>query len=253
MDVVDERVAGARAFAASVKGPISQLGGGFMRYRGTRAVGERFGLGRWPLYVAGRAGVLGGVDADVVAAALVFFPTDWVREQWALARGLADPAEVNAAYAEACREWGRDKLAGLDGAGRLAELGERVARAAEPAGKTLFAGWRAVPLPEDPHGRAAQVLQVLRELRGGAHGLAVLANGLTPLEAIVSGPLGAPNAEFFGWPPPYPDPAPLADRRRRAEDATDDLVADPYAVLNEAEREEFAALLTAAAATAFPA
>lgn len=241
-----------RAFLTTIKGPIAELGGGFMRYRGTRVIGDRLGVPRWPLYVAGRCGVLGDVHGDVAAAAMVFFPTPWVREQWAAARAIAAPVTVAEGYAEACRAWGRDKLGGFDGAGRLAELGERVVRAAEPAGLTLFAAWRAVPLPDDALGRAGQVLHLLRELRGGAHGIAVLAGGLSPLEAIVSGPGGPANAEFFAWTAPFPDPAPLADRRSRIEDTTDDLVRAPFGILDGAERDEFATLVTGAAAHALP-
>ncbi len=243
----------ARAFAAAVGEPVRRLGGGFMLYRGTRAVGERLGVPRWPLYVAGRGGVLGDVDAEVAVATMVFFPPAWFRQGWDEARAIASPPVIAEGYLGGCRAWGRDKLAGFDGAERVAELATRISAAADPAALPLFAAWRAVPLPDGPLERAAQALHVLRELRGGLHGLAVVASGLTPLEAIVAGPGGTANAEFFGWQGPFPDPAPLAGRRQHAEDLTDDLMAVPAGALDPGERAEFADLVTRATAHAFPA
>jgi hypothetical protein len=224
-----------------------------MLYRGTRAVGERLGVPRWPLYVAGRGGVLGDVGAEVAAAAMVFFPPAWFRQGWDEARAIASPPVIAEGYLGGCRAWGRDKLAGFDGAARVAELATRISAAADPAALPLFAAWRAVPLPDDTLERAAQALHVLRELRGGLHGLAVVVSGLTPLEAIVAGPGGTANAEFFGWPGPFPDPAPLAGRRQHAEDLTNDLMAVPAGALDPGERAEFADLVTRATAHAFPA
>lgn len=242
-----------RAFAAAVAEPVRRLGGGFMLYRGTKAMGERLGVPRWPLYVAGRGGVLGDVDAEVAGAAMVFFPHGWFRQGWEEARAIAPVSTIAEGYLEACRAWGRDKLGGLEGADRVAELAGRIAAAADPAALPLFAAWRAVPLPDDPHERAVQALHVLRELRGGLHGLAVRVSGLTPLEAIVAGPGGPGNAEFFGWQGPFPDPAPLADRRRHAEGLTDDLMTGPAGALTAEERAEFADLVTRTTAHVFPA
>ena len=50
---------------------------------------------------------------------------------------------------------------------------------AKPEGLALFAGISAEPLVDDVAGRAMQLGAVLRELRGSAHLLAVVASGLT--------------------------------------------------------------------------
>jgi hypothetical protein len=235
---------------AAVKDPIHGLGGAFMRNRATRERGTQLGVPGWAFYVAGRAGVLGNVDADVVAATMVFFPTPWVREHWEMARAVLQPDEAARQYAAACHRWGRERLAGAEGLDRLVELARGVVDGVEPAGLPLFAGWRALPLPDDDPARVAHLAMVLREHRGNLHALAVLAQGLSPLEAHVAGPLGAANAEFFGWPQPYPDPGPLADRWQAAEAATARLTAPAFAVLDESERAELAGLLGRSAETA---
>ncbi len=239
--------------AEAAKDHVSRVGGGFMLSRATREAGAALGLGEggWTFYVAGRAGVLGRVDPDVVTAALVFFPPSWVREHWEAVLGAVEPREAARAYARCCGAWGRKRLSQMEGIERLAELAERVVAAGDPPGLPLFAGWRALELPPDPPARAVQLCNVLREHRGNAHALAVLAHGLRPLEALVAGPNGPGNAEFFGWPGPYPEAAPFADRWRRAEDATTAQVAPAYAALDDAERQEFTGLLARASATAF--
>lgn len=234
------------AAAAASRWPVIRLGGAFMTDRETHARGAELGLDGWAFYYAGRGGVLGDVDASVVQAAFVFLPPAMVRRGWDKARGLLAYAEAAGRYAAACQHWGRTHLTGFDGVKRLGELCVAVARAADPAGMTLFGGWRAVPLPDDAPARTAQLLQVLREHRGGTHGIAVLAAGLTPLQAIVAGPLGPSQASFQGWPEPYPDPAPFRKRHAEAERVTDRLLAAAYAALTVEERAELVALLQAA-------
>jgi len=165
-----------------------------------------------------------------------------------------DPQRGGLRYAAACHEWGRVRLAGWSGADRLAELGLRIVAAADVAGLPLFASWRVAALPDDAPARAAQVLHVLREHRGGAHAIAVVASGLTPLESILAGPGGEANAEFFEWTGPFPDLSGSTDlqaRRAACEQLTDRLVAPAYTVLDPTERHELVSLLSDAAATAF--
>lgn len=231
-------------------GPVSRLGGAFMTDPATREAGAALGLKAWRLYHAGRAGVLGDVDASVVAAAEVFFPPERVADAWEKGRAVRPPREVAEAYAGLCQAWGRERLGGFGGAGRLAGLAERVAAGADVAGLPLFAGWRAMPLPDDAPARLAQLLHVLREHRGGLHGVAVLAAGLRPLEAIVAGAQGAAGAAWFGWSEPFPDPEPLRERRQAAEETTDRLVAPAFAALGPGERAELVALLAEAEAEA---
>ncbi|MFG3439829.1 hypothetical protein ACGF0J_21500 [Nonomuraea sp. NPDC047897] len=245
-------MADPRTTARLVKDPIGRLGGGFMVSREAKALCEQYGLGPRELYFRGRCGVLGECDADVVTSVAVFFPPAHVEESWYGGRKLPVDQAVEL-YAGACHDWGRRRLGGHDGCARLAELLEPVVGQASSAGAPLFAGWRAVPLPGDAPARAAQLMHVLRELRGGLHANAVLAAGLRPLEAILatghSGtPFGASSGEtvarFFQWPEPYPRISPeLIARRAAVEEATDDLLAPVFSVLNEHESDELIELL----------
>lgn len=238
--------------AVAVKAPVGQLGGGFMLSREAKAACEQYGLGPRELYFRGRCGVLGECDAEVVTSVAVFFPHAHVKESWDGGRKLPVDQAVEV-YTRACHEWGRRKLGGFDGCGRLAELLEAVVAQASPIGAPLFAGWRAVPLPGDPPARAAQLLHVLRELRGGLHANAVIAAGLEPLDAILSAehdgtPFGHATGEliakFFTWPEPYPAPAAeLIERRAEVEAATDRLMTPVFSVLRDDESNELIELL----------
>ncbi len=234
--------------AEAVKAAVARLGGAFMTAPETAERGRELGYDPWGFYYAGRGGVLGDVDADVVTAAFAFMPAVMVRKAWEKARGVAAPDVTVRHYAACCHAWGRSRLADVAGLDRLAVLAQCVVDRADVAGLPLFAGWRATPVPQDPPARVAHLMHVLREHRGGLHVVAVLATGLTPLEAVVCGGRGVANARLFGWPPPYPDPAPVEGRREAAEALTDELAGRAYAALDEGERDELADLAGTAAA-----
>jgi hypothetical protein len=236
------------AFAAAVAPYAYSLGGGFMISPQAKAMAKELGLRGGHAYVVGRGGVLGDVDADVVTAAFGFRPADVIRESWEAARVVVQPSVAAQRYAEACRDWGREHYAGMaaDARARLAELLGWVVDGCDVAGLPLFAGWRAIELPRDDAARLAQLLHVHREYRGGAHVLAVVATGLTPLQAVLSGPGGPGNASLYGWPEPYEDVSALAALRDQAEALTDRLVSPSYDVLGHDERLELLELLAAA-------
>ncbi|MFB4320187.1 hypothetical protein [Actinomadura sp. 21ATH] len=237
-----------REIAAAAAKPIGRLGGAFMISREAKSFSAEVGLEGWAPYFRGRFGVLGDVHADVVAAAAGFFPVKAVRAAWDAGATLPAAAAADR-YAVVAHEFGRRKLGGFAEAARLAELLQRVSDGADVAGAAVFAGWRALELPEDDGARVVQLAHVVRELRGGLHVAAVLASGLTPLEAVVSGrsdllPSGEANAEYFGWPRPYPEVTDEIRRRRAAaEELTDELMAPAFASLGEAEAGELVALL----------
>jgi len=242
--------------AAAVALPIGRLGGGFMISREAKGFSDETGLKGWAPYFRGRCGVLGDVDADVVASAAGFFPAETVRSAWEAGAGL--PAATAAErYAVVAHEYGRRVLGGFGEAARLAELLEMVVDAGDVIGAPLFAGWRAVPLPDDAPARALQLAHVVRELRNGLHIVAVLGSGLTPLEAVLSGtsallPDGEPNAEYFGWPRPFPEVTEeVRERRAEAERLTDQLMAPAFASLDKGEGEELVALADRAERVAF--
>ncbi|WP_327584457.1 hypothetical protein OHA25_53180 [Nonomuraea sp. NBC_00507] len=245
-------MADPRTTAAQVKAPIGQFGGGFMVSREAKAICDELGLGARELYFRGRCGVLGECDADVVNSVVVFFPPAHVEESWNGGRKLPVDQAVEL-YAEACRAWGRRKLGGYDGCARIAELLERVVQRAPSTGAPLFAGWRKVPLADDPPARAVQLMHCVRELRGGLHANAVIAAGLHPLEATLAAdhdatPFGLASGEmiakFFTWPEPYATPAPeVVARRAEVEERTDDLMASMFSALDDGETDELIELL----------
>jgi len=242
----------ARATAVAAKGPIGSLGGAWMTGDAEERATADAGLEGWQLYFLARHGVLGDVDADVVTAAAVVFPADVVRSQWEAARQVMSPQEALDRYLDLCHHWGREHLDGFDGTGRLAQLATQVVDSADVIGLPLFAGWRAVPRPADDAARCGHLMQVMREHRGAAHGVALVATGVPPLVAILGGDGGTENAQDYGWVPPFPL---VTDHdrsaRRAAEELTDDLVAPAYECLDDAERAELLALLAAAYEYAF--
>jgi hypothetical protein len=199
-------------------------------------------------YAIGRLGVLGDCPVDNVVGAAFFWEPDFLRGHVEAGRAAMSPAEGAAIYARICREWGDDHLGDLDPAviSRLGELLERVVVAASPAGAPTFVGWRDMPLPEPGPARTFQLCQTMRELGFARHCVAVQSAGMGPLESIMSGPTGAWNATFFGWPEPYPDGEPLRDARQEIEAHGNRLHAPDFEVLDDDERDELVRLLKAA-------
>ncbi len=235
----------------ATKALVYDTGAGFMLAPATTELGVSHGYADLlAFYLAGRCGVLGDVDSDVVAAALGFFNPAALRPVWDRALQVR-PARAGAElYAQALAEQGRAAFASLDGAARLVELAERVTDAVSPAGLPLFAGWRAQDRPTDPAGRAAHALQVLREWRGSAHVAAVAALGLDPLEAVMLNG-GDAYAEFYAWPQPWGDGGGHQELSARTEELTDAQCAPVFErALTGAERAELATLLQAAATQA---
>jgi hypothetical protein len=226
---------------------LHDLGTAFMLHPETPARGTTYGYpSSNAFYFAGRGGVLGEVDADVVTAAMGWFQPDLVAKMWGRGIAVAGARQAARHYAEACAEWGRDHLGRFPGADRLAALAERVVRSADVSGLSLFAGWRAMPLVDDGPGRAQQLVHVLREWRGSLHLAATTAVGLSPLEAILTNE-GEAQARSFGWRDDLPDCRQLKGRHDQAEQMTDALSAVVYQrALTPAERGEFADLVIAA-------
>jgi hypothetical protein len=217
---------------------IHDVGSRWMLSRRTAERGVEHGFANpFAFYFAGRCGVMGDVDADVVSAALGWFEPGFVRAQWDEGIAVAGAREATRRYILGCVAWAEEHVPDDP---RLTELAERVARASSGSGLPLFCGWRAEPLPEKGPARLMQLVQVLRELRGGLHLVATTAVGLSPLEAILTQD-GPDRARFFGWQGDLPDCEELRPRRVEAEEITDRLSADVYErALSPSERAEFA-------------
>ncbi|WP_433473531.1 SCO6745 family protein [Spirillospora sp. CA-142024] len=217
---------------------IHDVGSRWMLSGATARHGQEHGFENpFAYYFAGRGGVLGDVDASVVAAALGWFEPAFVRAQWDEGVAVAGAREATRRYALGCAAWGEARLPDDP---RLSELAGRVAKVAEGSALPVFCGWRAEPLPEAGPARLMQLVQVLRELRGGLHLVATTAVGLSPLEAILTQD-GPDTARFFGWQGDFPECGALKPRRVEAEEITDRLSAAVYErALSPSERAEFA-------------
>ena len=198
----------------------------------TQAKGAELGLKGPMFYFAGRGGVLGDCDADVVAAAFGYFNPAVIRRAWESATAIRPAREIGRAHFECCADLGRQKLGGVANLAAFVEAADAVNRAAEPDGLALYAAFKAEPLASDLPGRAMQLVAVLREFRGSAHLIAVRASGLTSKQAHFS---KRPNdVAMFGW---TPEDAPVLDddvanRMNAAEDLTDHIVLPAYSVLD---------------------
>jgi hypothetical protein len=229
------------ACTRAMQQPVNKLGSAFMMDAGTFArapeLGVEPGLG---FYVIGRFGTLGRVHHDVVASSAAFFAPAAIAGHWDAAVAKADPQAAAALFLDCAHNWGRAKLATVAHLDRTNELAARVVDGAAPTAASLFAGIRALPRATDAPARAVHLAFALRELRMARHVVAVLAEGLSPLEAILTGGGGEGNAKLFGWEGPFPDVAELIDRRRAAEKHTDVLHAADFSVLDDEGRDDLA-------------
>ena len=213
---------------------IAALGSAFYFVPETAARGKELGLDAFRFYFLGRGGVLGDVEAPVVASAFGYWNPDLVAKMWDSARTVMPPREAGRAYFEACAELGRRRLADLPGLDAFCAAAGAVNDAADPVGLSLYAGIRAEPLADDEPGRAMQLVSVLRELRGSAHLLAVRAAGVEPRTAhFVTRP---DDGAMFGWPDELAPTVTDADRAAmvEAEAITDRVVTPAYAALDDA-------------------
>ncbi len=237
--------------------PILQFGRAWMMAPSTGAKAADLGLaeaGRFGFWVSGRAGVLGEVDPQVAAAAIGFMAPDAVRDYWYARPDTLSAWDAALAWFDCAASWGREVLAAMPDAQvqRLADLSRKVIDNADASTSMLFAGSKLVPLPGDAAGDATINLNLLRELRGGAHLAASHAAGLGPHATIMStdDPVrgGAAWAEGFGWTAPHPQGDTAA--RAQVEELTTAAAARAFESLDDSERREFVDLVAAARACA---
>ena len=232
----------ARALAA----PVGLLGGWFMASKATYTIGAELGFEGMAFYYLGRGAALGDPNPAAVASSMTFFPAPLVERRWLEGRAVMEPAKALAAFSECCWGWGRRRFARAAALERTVDLLARVVDGADGSALVLFAGWRQAPRPDgDLPALTAHLLHLLREFRGGMHGVAVLASGLTPVEAAVASATDFYRPQSVGWTEPLPElTEELLEKRQRAEDLTDSLVAPAFAVLTADERAELVELVS---------
>jgi len=134
-------------------------------------------------YVWSRSSVLGDADPAVVAAAFGVFEPGAVAGLLTAARQTATLEQVRAAREAGAVRALRLALGEPDGVEPVADVLLRGTAAADVVGRPLFAGARALEVPQDPWGRLWHAATLLRECRGDSHLAACVAHGLTGLEA----------------------------------------------------------------------
>jgi hypothetical protein len=228
----------------------------------------------WDGYFAGRAAPLGLAPAGVVHAVFYNFADGevarhipWVWEKTTPEEAIAVRERSSAA---ALRQM-IGKLADSASLVRVADLATQAAVSAPTEGRALYAGLRALDVPEEPLARLWHAATLLREHRGDGHNAALVAHGIGGTEAhvLIALSLGMRAEEFDRI--HHLAMAQLAavvdglrgrglvnaaggltdagqETRKRIETLTDELAAPAYEVLSADELDELVAGLEPIAA-----
>ncbi len=157
----------------------------------------------WDGYFAGRAAPLGRVPAEVVHAAFFSFADGEVARHIPKVWDTTTPEVAHAARQQGCVAALRRILGDLVETPELASAAELLAKAstsAPTAGRVMYAGLRALPIPEEHVARLWHAANMLREHRGDGHIVALVSEGIGGTEAHVLSALamGIYPAESFG-------------------------------------------------------
>src|SRR4051812_19402143 len=159
--------------------------------------------GYWDGYFAGRAAPLGQAPAEVVHAAFYNFAEGEVARHIPKVWATTTPEAAHAAREQGCVAAVRTILGDLVGTPGLARAAELLATASVSApteGRVMYAGLRALPMPEEPVARLWHAANMLREHRGDGHIVALVSERIGGTEAHVLSALemGIHPAESFG-------------------------------------------------------
>ncbi|MBB5075796.1 SCO6745 family protein [Nonomuraea endophytica] len=228
----------------------------------------------WDGYFAGRAAPLGTAPAEVVHAVFYNFADGEVARHIPWVWGKITPREAIAVRergsATALRQM-LGELAASPTLVRAADLATRAAVSAPSEGRVLYAGLRALDVPEEPVARLWHAATLLREHRGDGHNAALLAHGIGGTESHVLLALSmGMRAEEFGRIHHLPKTRLAAvvdglrgrglvnaagglthagrETRQRIESLTDELAIPAYDVLSADELDELIAGLDPIAA-----
>jgi len=139
-------------------------------------------------YFASRAAPMGAVSPEVVTATFFNFNPRLVGEAMADAWYVATPqawidARLHAADATLRRHLG-DSVNEPEMT-RAAELARRAADACWSAGRPIAAGLLGLDWPQPPHLALWHSISILREFRGDGHVAILVADGVTPVDALL--------------------------------------------------------------------
>jgi hypothetical protein len=153
-------------------------------------------------YFAARASALGPVDPAVVVATFYVFSPDLVARAVPAVWAVAPPAEWAAARRDAVAA-ALHRVLGEPDVAEAVGLAREACAALSAAGRPLYAAWSGADWPDDPLLQLWHAGLLLREHRGGGHVSALMAAGLDPVEALVTGGLASDSTDFVrttrGW------------------------------------------------------
>jgi len=155
----------------------------------------------WDGYFAGRAAPLGMAPAAVVHAAFYNFADGEVARHIPWVWEITTPKEALAVRERSSAAALRQRIGDLADSPRLARVADLATRAAASApteGRALYAGLRALDVPEDPVARLWHAATLLREHRGDSHNAVLVAHdiGGTESHVLLALSLGTKAEEF---------------------------------------------------------
>ena len=198
----------------------------------TLAAGKEHNLDGFRFYFLGRGGVLGDVEAEVVAERVrLLQPGARRRRCGPRPRSAWRRATRPGCTCRAATSSRRDHFGAVDGLDAVLRRRREGQRRHQPGRPGAVRRHRQRAAPRRPPARALHLTAVLREARGSAHLLAIVASGLPPRIAhAIKRPT---EGKEFGW---DDTPEPTADDRARwqqAEELTDRLLGPAFDVLDD--------------------
>ncbi|MET8989192.1 hypothetical protein ABZW49_27410 [Nonomuraea wenchangensis] len=170
---------------------------------------KRLGLTGRMGYFASRAAAFGPVPAEAVIATFYNFNPQVVHQAIPAAWRLASPADILDARLKAVDTTLRQVLGDVVDSPEMSHAATLAREAAQAisgdlSGRPLYAAHAALPWPTAPHLVLWHAATLLREFRGDGHLAALLAAGLSGIEALVThAATGAVPAETLrvtrGW------------------------------------------------------
>ena len=151
---------------------------------------EKVGLkGFFMNYFATRVAPLGALSAAAVGSLVFYYSPRRVQRAIPDAWGYASPEVVlDARYLAMDRALKRElgEVTESEQIAEAAHLVRYVVNGADGMGRALYAGWRGLPWPKEPHLALWHGCTLLREHRSGSHLIALAMEGLNGCEAVVS-------------------------------------------------------------------
>jgi len=172
-----------------------------------REEGTAAGLkGFWMNYFATRIAPVGAVIPEVVESTFFYYAPSRVHRAIPDAWRFSTPQDIIEARYRAMDRALRSIYddVKIEAFVEAAGLVRQATAGCEPIGRLLYAGWASLEWPEEPHLALWHGCTLLREYRSGNHLIAVCAEGLDGIEAVIShvAVAGAPRdwiQDEAGW------------------------------------------------------